>query len=251
MRFRNPSTVVSVLVLVPALITAFLLLQFLDAVTVYGGNALNRYNAYVLSDGLRQTSDDLTRMVRLYAVTGNPAYRDNFEEILAIRNGDAPRPELYYSLPYWDIVLATGEHPGDYGDAVPIRTLIRDAGFTDEELSLLNESEDRSNDLVQLENEVMASVEEQRAAGAGEYLLEGAAVEAMRRLHSQEYHEAKNLVMTPLVAIANAIDESVDEVKTVSEDILRQAVSSITITSVMMILLSLAAAYLRYRELKT
>ncbi|MDE0608944.1 MAG: hypothetical protein OXH77_03395 [Anaerolineaceae bacterium] len=70
----------------------------------------SNYVNYVLADGLRQTSDDLTRMVRLYAVTGDPLYKDYFDQILAIRNGEQARPTRYYQIPYWDLVLATGEH---------------------------------------------------------------------------------------------------------------------------------------------
>ncbi|MCY4526495.1 MAG: hypothetical protein OXB89_07785 [Anaerolineaceae bacterium] len=34
--------------------------------------ARSNYVNYVLADGLRQSSEDLTRMVRLYAITGDP-----------------------------------------------------------------------------------------------------------------------------------------------------------------------------------
>ena len=54
-----------------------------------------QYNSYKIADELRQTSDDLTRMVRTYVVTGDPIYEKYFHDILAIRNGDIPRPENY------------------------------------------------------------------------------------------------------------------------------------------------------------
>ena len=39
---------------------------------------------------MRQSSNDLTQMVRLYVSTGQPRYRDYYNEILAIRDGTAP-----------------------------------------------------------------------------------------------------------------------------------------------------------------
>ena len=36
-----------------------------------------KYQSYVLADGFRQSSDDLTRMVRTYAETGDPAFKDH------------------------------------------------------------------------------------------------------------------------------------------------------------------------------
>ena len=52
-----------------------------------------RYQSYLLADELRQSSDDLTQMVRAYVVAGNPVYKQYFQDILDIRNGKKPRPE--------------------------------------------------------------------------------------------------------------------------------------------------------------
>src|SRR5215470_19696327 len=71
---------------------------------------VQRYRSYQLADELRQSSDDLTRMARLYAVTGEARYRDYFGRILAIRDGQVPRP-LDYGNIYWDSVMASGKPP--------------------------------------------------------------------------------------------------------------------------------------------
>ena len=51
-----------------------------------------RSNSFELAERLRQSSNDLTRMVRLYVSTGEARYRDHYREILEIRNGTAARP---------------------------------------------------------------------------------------------------------------------------------------------------------------
>ena len=61
----------------------------------------NRYTSEKITDELRQSSDDLTRLARTYVVTGDTFYRDQFFEVLKIRRGESPRPK-YYSRPYWD-----------------------------------------------------------------------------------------------------------------------------------------------------
>ena len=54
---------------------------------------------------LRQSSDDLTRFARIYAVTGDPKYEHYFQTILAIRDGKLAHPREF--LPsYWDHVSA-------------------------------------------------------------------------------------------------------------------------------------------------
>ncbi len=165
-----------------------------------------RLSALHFADGLRQTSDDLTRMVRLYVVNGDPVYRTYFNEILDIRNGDAPRPEKYFDVPYWDIVLDTGVHTGDAGNAAPIRILAQEAGLTAAELTEFEKAEDASNVLAELENEIMEIVASQIEAGGGDYVLEGEALAAMLRLHGPEYHAAKARVMEPLVELDRRVD---------------------------------------------
>ena len=45
-----------------------------------------RFRLIAAAYQLRQSSDDLTRLARTYAVTNDTRYRDNYFKILAIRN---------------------------------------------------------------------------------------------------------------------------------------------------------------------
>src|SRR5919108_2074004 len=105
---------------------------------------VRRYHSYKLADELRQSSDDLTRMARLYVVTGETRYRTYFEQILAIRDGKAPRP-LDYGNVYWDFVVAWGTPPRRDGTAVALEQLMREAHFTDDELAFLRQAKNRSD----------------------------------------------------------------------------------------------------------
>lgn len=61
---------------------------------------------------LRQSSDYLTRFARQYAVTGDPAWRDVYQQVLDIRRGQALRPKDYESV-YWDLIepYRSNAHP--------------------------------------------------------------------------------------------------------------------------------------------
>ena len=213
---QNPrESILPSLALLLVLASIFLGRQSLASNDATGLNAARRQSEIFLSDGLRQTSDDLTRMARLYAITGEDSYREYFDEILAIRNGEAPRPDLYFEVPYWDFVLATNHRLGDTGEAVAIRTLLERAGVTSASLSLLREAEEQSNVLAELESEVMDVVS---ASAGDDYRLEGEALDGMLRLHGVEYHEAKARIMQPLVELARQLEQDLEQEEEAGRD---------------------------------
>ena len=76
------------------LLVANLLLFFMyvDAEERIDSANRQRQHSIGLAAELRQSSDDLTRMVRTYVVTGDARFKRHFEEVLAIRNGLLERP---------------------------------------------------------------------------------------------------------------------------------------------------------------
>src|SRR5215813_11019714 len=168
---------------------------------------VQRYHSYQLADELRQSSDDLTRMPRLYAVTGEPRYRDYFGRILAIRDGKARRP-LDYGNVYWDFVVAWGKPPSRDGRAVPLEYLMREAHFTDDELALLQQAKQRSDALVAIETRAIYAVEGRFPDGQGGFTRAGRPDMdlARRLLHGQEYHRAKAEIMGPIQEFLTRVD---------------------------------------------
>ena len=110
-----------------------------------------RYDTRLLADELRQSSDDLTRMMRSYIITGELRYHNYFQQILAIRNGTQPRPVGYSSV-YWDYVVA-GQQPVPNGveRAVPLLDLMQEAGFNATELVILKQAKLKSDQLTKTE----------------------------------------------------------------------------------------------------
>lgn len=75
-----------------SLISCLFVLKHIAIQEVIDGN--ERYQLYVLANKLRQSSDDLTELARLYVITGEKKYRDYYNETLSIRNGSAPFPPI-------------------------------------------------------------------------------------------------------------------------------------------------------------
>lgn len=167
-----------------------------------------RYRSYLLADELRQTSDDLTRMARTYVVTGDDRFADHFQRILDIRNGVAPRPIDYNGI-YWDLITDdSGQPPRGSADAVALRALMQQAGFTAEEIAWLQRSEDESNILVELETRAMNAMVGlyQDAAGAYSVRDDPDQQTAIDLLHGSEYHREKALIMSPLNELFAELD---------------------------------------------
>lgn len=150
-----------------------------------------RYATRLISDQLRQSSDDLTRMVRSYAVTGNQAYLQHFQDIIAIRDGKLPRPANYNDI-YWDYVTADVlQKHSPAGQAQPLIELMTQAGFTPNELKTLTEAKIESDKLTEVEfraiklvqsaapNDKNAFKQAQELVFGREYLLQKAKIMAL------------------------------------------------------------------------
>jgi hypothetical protein len=141
---------------------------------------------------LRQSSDYLTRYARHFVVTGDPAYRDIFQQVLNIRRGEALRPKNYESV-YWDLMepYRSNTHPLLYPQS--LENILTGLPFTKEERQLLKEAEQRSDVLAEVESEAFEALEngEQKAA-----------VDA---LFSVDYLRGKHEIMKPIDEIMTRI----------------------------------------------
>jgi signal transduction histidine kinase/CheY-like chemotaxis protein/HPt (histidine-containing phosphotransfer) domain-containing protein len=165
-----------------------------------------RVNSFLLSDQMRQSSNDLTEMVRLYVTTGDTRYRRYYNRILAIRNGTAPRP-VNYDSSFWDRVLADPSAPIRTGPPASLTELMRRAGFTPQEFRALNASLNASNELALLEERVMNAVAREIVLhGTGRAYL--AAVEPeYHRLVDATYFGQKKTIMGAIGRFTTLVDD--------------------------------------------
>ena len=181
------------------LATVFVVYQLNSLVTNMDNMSKIRYQSYQTADELRQSSDDLTRLGRTYVVTGDDKYEKMYMDILAIRNGDKPRPENYHSI-YWDLVLNYGDKPKPDGEAIALKTTMEKLGFSAEEFELLAQAQANSDGLVNMEVKAMNAAKGIYPNSSGKYELKGEPDSnmAIALLHSNEYHREKAKIMKPI-----------------------------------------------------
>ena len=187
---------------------AFCLQRFSQAGDDLSQSQQARYASYLLADELRQSSDDLTRLARTYVMTGDPKWEQQYFEILDIRNGKKPRPKSYQRI-YWDFRAADITPDRGTEPAAPLLSLMKSAGFSDEEFDHLKEAAANSDDLVNTETIAMNLVKGKRpSATPGGPEVQGAPdlPRAQALMHDANYHTFKAKIMKPMDAFFVALD---------------------------------------------
>ncbi len=160
-----------------------------------------RFRTVQVGEELRQSSDDLTRMVRTFVVTGDPVFRQRYLDILAIRDGRMPRPAPIGSI-YWDLLdLASGPPLAAELPAKPLLDMIREQGVSPEELTHLIQAKQRSDELAKIELHAIGMVE-----GLHDDALERRQ-RASLMLHDSSYLQAKAEIMGHIQAYYHLIDQ--------------------------------------------
>lgn len=202
-----------------------------------------QYKSLILADELRQSSDDLTRMARTYVITGNAMFEEQYKTVLAIRNGELPRPKRYNGI-FWDfLTLEDNNTPLLNGEKMPLRELMIRAKFPESELNLLFTSQNESDDLTNLEHKAMNAIKGIFQDENGNYTIKANPDFALARdiMHSDAYHLAKIRIMEPLdrfyKAFENRTKQKVIEAKqSVTE--LEVSVNVIVMFSIVLFLMS-------------
>ena len=136
-----------------------------------------RYFAFTIADEFRHTSMDLTRFARTYAATSDEQYWDEYWAIVDWRSGKTPRPNYV--------------HKELYRGEIKVQTeIMKEIGFSDKEFAMLQEISDMSNNLINLEDQVMQSLKAGKILDGPGTALPGESLRdfAIRNLYGEFYH---------------------------------------------------------------
>ncbi len=247
-KFVEYGFVTAVLILLVASGIMFLLRTSQDKL-VY--NYELRYQSYQLADELRQSSDDLTKLARLYVISKErepeqaAEYLREYKAILDIREGKINRP-LKYDKVYWDLAAVLLKNPSaDSGEKISIKDKMKKLNFSQEEFTLLEESEKNSNELVAIETAAMNLVN----GDIGEFeksLMKGGESPretAIRILHDRQYMEYKASIMTPFNEFFEKLDSRTIGISKQSEKVTKLY----SLLGIILILISLILVFVILR----
>ncbi|WP_354699499.1 hypothetical protein [Paraconexibacter sp. AEG42_29] len=157
-----------------------------------------------LAESVRASSNDLTRMVRLYATTGDATYRIAFRQILAIRAGTAPRPRVY-GPSFWDRALRDGLGDIEFGPPRSLVQLMRDEGFAGDEFAALRRALRASDVLARTEEDVIRRVQALRLS-PGDPRATAALYPLALRLSDAAYNRAKGTIAAEIDTFVGLVD---------------------------------------------
>ena len=143
MTIKTTSRIINALVVGTIVVAALALFNLAQRVNEVDTVAANRFNTLHLVNEFRMSSDELTRQVRNYVITGDPAAEAAFNHVLAVKEGKHPRP--------MDSQVAPGE-------TWVLLNLMREHGITDQEFTLVERANELSQHLILLEIQAMYAV---------------------------------------------------------------------------------------------
>ena len=170
-------------------------------VLLHGEKRLNeletrKYDSLRLALELKQSSDDLTKFARTFAVTGDPRYEEYFQSIIRIRDGKQPHPRGFNQI-YWDQVAAGVIDPNEDGEVYNIKQRMQDIGMSEMEMEKLSQAKSESDDLINMEDTAINAVKGLYKDDAGEFTVKGKPNLEMSvsLLYGEKYHAAKARIM--------------------------------------------------------
>ena len=204
----------------------------------------SRYQSYLLADELRQSSDDLTRLARTYAVSGDSRYEQQYWQVLDIRNGKQPRPQQYERL-YWDFIAAGQPAPRGAGESLPLLEAMRRQGFSQAELDKLAEAQANSDTLVQIETVAMNAVKGRFADDQGAFTRQDKPdLElASRLMHNADYHREKAKIMQPVDDFYALLDQRTGDAVARYSQIGERYMLAVTVMVLLLVVISVLGIF--------
>lgn len=156
----------------------------------------NRFKSNTVAKEFADSSANLTRLARSYVATGDTQYKQQYWDIVKWRGGETPRPNSVYS----------GLH---IGEKIALTTVMEELNFSSNEMSLLEQASQLSNDLIKTETQAMGSIDAGSIISGPFQGKQGESVAqfAIRILFDQNYHQEISKIQQPLQAFFKALDE--------------------------------------------
>jgi len=193
MTIKSTSQLINILTIAVVVVAGIALFNLSQRVAEVDAADDNRFYTFYLVNELRQNSGELTRQVRNYVVTYDPAAYEAFNMVILVQDGEHPRP--------LDSLVAPGERRA-------LLDLLLEHGLTDEEFSLVEMAEELSLDLVAMEIQAMNAVRGVFMDAQGEFTVHGEPDRdlALSLVFGSAYENEISAIMAPMIEFERLVN---------------------------------------------
>ena len=184
-----------------------------------------RYQSVIMALRLHQMSYDLSRLAQTYIITSNKFYKENYFEILGVREGLKPMPDC---LLYWELITLNNPRPCDLTRPISLIDKFKALQFTDVEIEEYKKASILLNNVIEIDKRAISLVDTYPND-------RGIQFESIRMLHDEAYESLRNSVSEPIHEFLNTVENRTSQ----------QVKSNIHVASTMrVILMSISVLYL-------
>lgn len=190
----------------------FLVIILMTVLLLYNNSMIvnsqkNAYESDKIANELRNSSEDLTKYVRIFVATADPKYERSYWHVLNVRNGKEARVD---------------------GRKIPLNVLMKQLGFTENELGKLKVAQYNSDKLVNKEVIAMDAINGVKDANIPKLIHPGESKRdfAIRIMNDEAYHKDKTTIMNPIYEVIEMVDKRT-QIKLFFYDILNYIYMSI------------------------
>lgn len=182
--------------------------SFKDVLTIQR----HREATMALMGELRQETELLTLFVRAYTSTGQTPYLTYYYDVLAIRQGEKPKPENYVADGgFWDRVIA-GEIQPQFsieGEKHSLFEQMKSLGFSDEEFAIFDQILGITEAMKRVEQIAFAATQGLYDPVIDDFVSDGKPQMefANQLVHSQRYNRLKSDLARHLAMLTSKVDE--------------------------------------------
>ncbi len=177
----------------------------------------SRYRSALLAQEVRILSEGLTSNARFYVSTGNEDFEKTYWYLADVQTGATERPQNSLIAP---------------GEKIDLLDLMKNSGFTPQEMQFMETSVNISNDLILLEEKAMNAVKGLYQNDKGEYAVKGEPDPKLAQeiMFSKDYDDTVNRIMTPIIEFEKLVFARIAEANKKAVEQIKVALMALTVS---------------------
>lgn len=167
-----------------------------------------RYYSYLLTNELRNSTEDMTKLVRAYVMTGESKYEQQYYYLLGVRQGTRARPNDYEHF-NWAIFSSGQRQSSNEEIFISLVDLIKKVGLTDSEIKMLEDAIAITQSIAKIDIAAINAVNGKYVDSQGEFTIikEPNRALAQKWVFDQQHMDKTEQLLLPINTFLKNVNE--------------------------------------------